>query len=437
MTDTTWFRSARFGMFLHFGPYAALGHGEQSLFRDRMDQRAYAAAACAWNPVHADPAAWAATAADMGARYAVLTTRHHDGYCLWDTATTDYSSARQAPRRDLVAEYVQGCRAAGVKVGLYHSLADWRLPAYWDAAADPAAWARVRAMIHRQVEELCTRYGAIDMLWFDGAWPRSAAEWDSAGILAMIRRLQPGCLVNNRLDCGIGTGGADGGQGAGASALLGDFGTPEHHITAESRPWESCQTACWRLWGHVHGARWKPTDQLLDLLCECASRGGNLLLNVGPDGDGRLPAPFLERARELGAWLRRNGTAIYGPGAGDLTEMVTYGWQTVRGDELHLILRFWDGSGRIRFCGLESRVLAARLLADGRPLRVVQDGDVVTIDGLPRESPDTLFPVVTLRCDGPPRATAQARERLWNGDPRKLAPWAAARGQGPMVDGSW
>jgi len=137
-------------------------------------------------------------------------------------------------------------------------------------------------------------------------------------------------------------------------------------------------------------------------------------------------------ARAIGAWLRCNAA-----GAGDLTEMVTYGWQTVRGDDFHLILRFWDGTGRVRICGLESRFLAARLLADGRPLRVRQEGDEVVVEGLPAETPDELFPVVTLRCDGPPRATAQARERLWSGDPRRHAAWAASRGQGPMVDGGW
>ncbi|HTE19858.1 MAG TPA: alpha-L-fucosidase, partial [Armatimonadota bacterium] len=150
-----WFPEARFGMFIHWGPYAAYGRGEQVLFREHLDQRDYGERALRWNPQSCDPAEWAAAAKQAGTKYVVLTTRHHDGYCLWDSRVTDYTSAAQAPRRDFVREYVEAFRAAGLRVGLYYSLADWRIPAYWEGPAhDPQGWSAFREYVHAQVREL-------------------------------------------------------------------------------------------------------------------------------------------------------------------------------------------------------------------------------------------------------------------------------------------
>ena len=157
-----WFAEARFGMFIHWGPYAQLGHGEQVLFREHLDQQVYAANACRWQPTRFDAREWAAIARQAGMRYAVFTTRHHDGYCNWDSAYTDYSSAKQAPGRDFVREYVEAFRAAGLRVGLYYSLADWRVPAYWEGPEhDPAGW--------DGFPRLCPQPGerAADQLWQD------------------------------------------------------------------------------------------------------------------------------------------------------------------------------------------------------------------------------------------------------------------------------
>ena len=280
--STDWFSASRFGIFIHWGPYAAEGRGEQVLFREHLNQREYARMACAWNPQGFDAKALVRLAKEAGAKYCVFTTRHHDGYCLWDSELTDYSSTMQAPRRDFVGEYVEACREAGLAVGLYYSLADWRIPAYWlGEAKDPDGWRSFREYVHGQVGELLTRYGKIDVLWFDGPWPHSAKQWDAAGLTEKIRAWQPEILINNRMDAGAQVGGC---EQAGTSALLGDFGTPEHQIVAESdRPWESCQVTTWRLWGFARGEHYRPAAQLLDLLCESASKGGNLLLNIGPD----------------------------------------------------------------------------------------------------------------------------------------------------------
>jgi alpha-L-fucosidase len=421
-----WFHAARYGLFIHWGPYAEHARGEQVLFREHLDQRAYAGQSRRWNPGAYDARAWAKLAVEGGFRYAVLTTRHHDGYCLWDSRVTDYTSARSAPRRDFVREFVDAFREAGLRVGLYYSLADWTQKAYWsDAADDPAAWAPFRDGVHAQVRELLTGYGPVDMLWFDGAWPHSAEDWNSRELLAEIRRLQPACLVNNRLGKSDAPGNADGGAGAGDSRTLGDFGTPEHHITADpNRAWESCQTSTWRLWGYAAGERWRPADLLLDFLCESASKGGNLLLNVGPRGDGAMPPEFEARARAIGAWLKVHGEAIYGSERGDVTEFVTRGWQTRRGNTIYLIYRFWPGRSVERIAELATRVRSATLLTTGEPLRVEHRDEAVYLHGLPEQSPTPLFPVIRLECESEPAAKPWARDRLWSGDPRRMRDWA-------------
>ena len=415
-----WFTEDRYGLFIHWGPYAAYGRGEQVMFREHLDPCEYVANACDWNPQHYDPALWAETAKRAGYKYACLTTRHHDGFCLWDTATTDYSSAAQAPKRDFVGEFVAAFRAAGLRVGLYYSLLDWRIPAYFDGPEnDPAGWAVMRDYIHVQVEELLTNYGTIDYFWFDGIWPRTAEDLQADALVQRMRALQPGVLINNRL----------------GSKESGDVGTPEHHITVEDRLWESCQVSTWRLWGYTTGERWRPADKLLDMLCESVSKGGNLLLNVGPQADGQLPPEFVERALAIGQWLDVHGEAVYSAGGGDVTEFITRGWQTTRGNALYLIFRFWDGLPTLRLADLLTPVQRVELLTTGQELAFEQKGEELFIHGLPMIPPTSLFPVIKITCDGPPRATQWGRERLWQGDPTRVAEWAYQRGTSVFVDG--
>ena len=425
-----WFLAARYGLFIHWGPYSALERGEQVLLREHLDQTEYAHAARAWNPQHFEPREWAQIAVDGGFKYAVFTARHHDGYCLFDTRTTNYSSASQTPQRDFVAEYVEAFRAAGLKIGLYYSLADWRIPAYWEGPRhDADGWNAFRETVHAQVEELLSNYGEIAEFWFDGSWPRNAAAWQSEALIEKMRALQPRILINNRLDALDPDEGETDWQkgaleGAGESKTLGDFGTPEHHITPEARLWESCQTSTARLWGYARGEHWRTTEQLLDLLCESASKGGNLLLNVGPDGDGRIPHEFIERSNAIGDWLRVHGEAIYGSEGGDVVEFTTRGFQTVKGSNLYLITRFYDGQPTLRLAGLANRVLNATLLSTGDNLEFSQDETAVTLHGLPREKPTPLYPVIKLELDGGPRARPEFTKRLWQGDPRRFTDWA-------------
>lgn len=432
--STKWFSASRFGIFIHWGPYALEGRGEQVLFREHLDQREYAKMACAWNPQGFDAKELVRLAKEAGAWYCVLTTRHHDGYCLWDTDLTDYSSARQAPGRDFVREYVEACREEGLAVGLYYSLGDWRIPAYWlGEEKDPDGWRSFREYVHGQVGELLTRYGKIDVLWFDGPWPHSAKQWDAEGLTEKIRAWQPEILINNRMDAGAQVGGC---EQAGASALLGDFGTPEHQIVAESnRPWESCQVTTWRLWGYARGEHYRSAEQLLDLLCESASKGGNLLLNIGPDENGTVPEPAAESLKKLGAWLAVHGEAIYSTQAGDVSEFVTYGHQTRRGNNLYLIFRFWPGNPTSRLAGIATPCKRATLLSTGQSLSFECGPDGILLQGLPIEPPCELFPVIRLEFDEPPQLYPWAQKRLWDGDPSRMAQWAAQRGNSVWADG--
>jgi alpha-L-fucosidase len=435
-----WFNEARFGLFLHWGPYAVYGCGEQVLNRELLDHADFCRTACAWNPEHYDPAAWVETAKRAGMKYAVLTTRHHDGYCLWDTKTTDYSSMCQAPKRDLVRPFVDACRAGGLKVGLYYSLIDFRLPAWFRGPEkDPEGFRNARQYMFDQVREILTQYGKIDMLWFDGLWPRSAKELDSHALMAMIRSLQPDILVNDRLEWPQFSWHwqFDNWKSRYKGDYIGDFGTPEQGVYADPEYlWESCQTSVSRLWGYTRGERWRTADDLLITLLKCAGLGGNFLLNVGPQPDGRLPAEFCERTAAIGDWLRVHGEFVYGSErSSEVTEFVTRGWQYVKGNNLYLVFRNWEGRPTFRLCGLKTAVKRAVLLTTGQELGVAQNDRELTLSGLPEKQPTPLYPVIRLECAGKPEASDWGLIRTWRSDPECFAKWAETRGTSVWVDG--
>ena len=426
-------------MFIHWGPHSQYAKGEQILYREHLEQKEYARRACKWNPENYDPKLWAKIARKAGVRYACLTTRHHDGYCLWDTGYTDYSCACQAPKRDFVREYVEAFRAEGLRVGLYYSLGDWRIPAFYEGPEkNPEGWKMIKQYIYNQVEELLTNYGQIDQFYFDGIWPRDAHELGSTELIKKKRSLQPYILINNRLALPKDASKlyADGGMGAGASDGLGDFGTPEHNIKADpNRLWESCQVTTWRLWGYARGERWRSADVLLDMLCECIEKGGNLLLNVGPEADGQFPPEYVQRAIEIGEWLEVHGEANYGEGGGDITEIVTRGRQITKENNLYLIIRFWDGEPEMSLKDMITPVKKVSLLTTGQELDFRQNGEKVIILGLPKERPTRLFPVIKIECEGKPEASKWGQERLWFGSGERIAHWARTRGESVYVDG--
>ena len=428
-----WFNESRFGMFIHWGPYAEIGRGEQVLMREHIDPREYERNACLWKPCHFNADEWATVASDGGMKYAVLTTRHHDGYCLWDTAFSNYSSAKQAPKRDFVKEYVESFRKKGLRIGLYYSLADFRIPAWFKGPKkDSAGWAKIVEYIFEQVKELLTKYGKIDVLWFDGLWPWTSKEFPSRELMKLIKSLQPQILVNDRLEWPQFSyyWQIAGHSGVKPKDEIGDFGTPEQGIYAKSGYlWESCQTSTWRLWGYIRGARWRPVDEILNILVTCASQGGNFLLNVGPDGNGKIPPEFVQISSEIGDWLKIHGEAIYGSEGGNITEFVTRGTQILKGNNIYLIIKFWDGRPVMRLADLITPVKKVTLLTTGQVLSFRQKGEELFIEGLPQKQPCKLFPVIKVECCDKPQGGLWARERLWGGNPLRYAEWASCRGE--------
>ena len=341
-----WFDAARFGLFVHWGPWARAGWeaswplvgGAPTLpLGQDIPAATYHANAAGWVPDMAAPERWIAAAAAAGMRYAVLTTRHHDGYALWPSAFGDHGVAATAPGVDIVAAFVAACRKHGLKVGLYYSLPDWHhssYPAFTDAdrpyvfgrypAATPAQWADYTAYLRGQLTELLTDYGSIDIIWFDGGWERTPEQWDVDGLETLIRHLQPEILINDRLP----------GHG--------DYTTPEQFVPPEppAHRWETCLTMNMS-WGYnPSDDRYKSPASLVHTLCEVAGRGGNLLLNISPDGDGNIPPEQAERLATFAGWVTANSEAIHATHAG-VAPWQFYGPTTRRDTMLycHLLAR--------------------------------------------------------------------------------------------------
>ena len=321
-----WWTEARFGMFIHWGLYALPARHEWVKKDERLTSEQYEKYFRLFDPDLYDPRAWARAAKAAGMRYAVLTTKHHEGFCLFDSRFTGYKAANTPAGRDLVREFVEAFRAEGLKVGFYYSLLDWHHPDYtvdrnhpqspasdaeYDALNAGRDMDRYRRYVKDQVRELLTNYGKIDILWLDYSFPsgphgKGRQDWDSANLLRMVRELQPGIIVNDRLDLLDVEGG-------------GDFTTPEQYKVAKwpekngaRVPWETCQTFSGS-WGYYRDEyTWKDTRQLLGLLIETVGKGGNLLLNVGPTARGAFDDRATARLREIGEWMRFNSRAIYG-----------------------------------------------------------------------------------------------------------------------------
>ena len=383
-TRMQWWHEARFGLFIHWGVYAIPARGEWVMHVERIPKEDYRPLADQFNPTKYKPREWVALAKEAGQRYMVLTSRHHDGFSLFDSQVSDFTAPKTAAKRDLVGEYVEACHKAKMRVGFYYSLLDWRYDAYWAGPEkEPQAWADLVGYVHEQVRELCSSYGKIDILWYDGGWPWTAEQWRSAELNAMARRLQPDIIINNR------------------SGLPEDHDTPEQHVTASDagRPWESCMTINDN-WGYSSGDRnFKSVRQLVYNLVRCASGGGNYLLNVGPRADGTIPASSASRLRRMGEWLRENGESIYGAGQAPFGGGMV-GLTSAKGSKVYLHVLRWPGD-EMCLAGVEPKVKRAKMLASGDKLKVEQiaQGQRLFLRGLPRKARDPLNSVITMEVE--------------------------------------
>lgn len=405
-----WFRRSRFGMFVHWGCHAVLGRGEQILSRDVMPLEEFTPLAEAFRPRSDWAKRLAAEAVNAGMKYVVLTTRHHDGYALFNSEHDDFNAARTGPGRDLVAEYVQALREAGLGVGFYYSLMNWRWRGYWDAEAYPDEVEAMVAQSHAQIRELMTNYGEIDILWFDGGAPAGqrtpgqwageavtedrAEFWRAEEISAMVRELQPRALLNNR------------------SGLDGDFGTPEQRVEALERPWETCMTLNFAPgWGYLrHSLADKTPTEVLYHLVDAVRLGGNFLLNVGPRADGLIDERELSVLRPIGEWMKLHGEAIYGteperiypPGGHPQGAMFHYGMWTCRGATGYFTIFYYPEEYLI-VSKIGPGIVSAELMTTGQPLTVEPiSNSRFRISGLPADPPGPLAPVVKVQFEGPP-----------------------------------
>jgi alpha-L-fucosidase len=406
---TDWWRDAKFGMFIHWGLYAVpadstdragnKGIGEWYFSNKQMQIRDYERFAGQFNPVKFDARQWVKIAKGAGMKYIVITSKHHDGFCMFDSKLTDYTITKATPfRRDPLKELAEECRKQGLTLCFYHSIMDWHHPDYlprrpWEAANRPTAGAslpRYVTYMEGQLRELLTNYGRVGGIWFDGGWEHTPQELRSAEVNRMIRELQPGIIINDR------------------NHLPEDHSTPEQTIPANALPggrlWETCMTMN-DTWGFAkNDANWKPTDDLLRKLCDIASKGGNFLLNVGPTGEGEIPEASVERLARVGEWMKVNGRSIYGTTKSPFRRLPFDGRCTRKGNTLYLQVFSWP-AGELTLSGLQTPIRSARALAGGERLRVTSatgEGGVVTLR-IPRPKQlDPLATVIELKLDGPP-----------------------------------
>ena len=412
-----WWREARFGMFIHWGLYAIpagewqgeTGHAEWIRESAHIPLEEYEKFQPQFDPQKFDAEAWARMAADAGMKYLVITSKHHDGFALYDSAQTTWDVAGTPFQRDILAELAAACERHGVRFCTYHSIMDWHHPDYlprrsWEQRpAEGADFARFEKYLHAQVSEVVQRYHP-GVMWFDGEWENTWNHERGTRLFELCRKLAPQMIVNNRVDVHrAGMGGF-----SSAEEALGDFATPEQEIPATGVPgvdWETCMTMNDH-WGfNSHDANWKSTRDLLQKLCDIASKGGNFLLNVGPRADGTFPPEAVERLSQIGAWMRTNGSAIRDSAASPFDELP---WgrctQSAEGanTRLNLLVFNWPGDGRLVVPGLANEPRSAELaISPGKPLPIAREGGDLVIR-VPTTRPDPDVGVVLLRIPGKP-----------------------------------
>jgi alpha-L-fucosidase len=381
--DVQWWRELKFGLFVHWGPVSLMGTeigwsrgGERrgTGGTGEIPVEVYDNLYKQFNPVEFDAAEWVQIAKDAGMRYLVFTSKHHDGFCMFDTQLTDYKITNSPFQRDVVGELATACHDGGLRLGYYYSPVDWHHPDYRTANHQ-----RYIDYLHGQLREICSNYGRIDIVWFDGLGG-SAKDWDAENLFKIIRGLQPHVIINNR------------------AGLPADHDTPEQTIGSfqRDRPWETCMTIC-QQWA------WKPNDNMkslkecLQTLVRVVGGDGNLLFNVGPMPDGRIEPRQVDRLREMGDWLGKYGESIYGTRGGPYK---TTAWlaSTCKGNTVYVHILDWP-SDTITLPDLPPRILRSSLLTGGAgSTRRTRDGIEIRVPPQYRQEIDTI---VKLELDGP------------------------------------
>lgn len=408
---TEWFRNARFGMFIHWGIYAIPARGEWVRSREHLTVEEYQKYFDTFNPVDYNPRQWAKIAKQAGMKYAVITAKHHDGFCLFDSKYTDYKATNTPAHRDLIKEYVEAFRAEGLGVGFYYSLIDWHHPDFARVTDHPLAgkpeWENKSfnfdnylTYMYNQVEELVTNYGKIDILWFDYSFGDYRGEkWKATRLVEMVRKHQPNIIIDNRLGGNM--------KSVTPEIYAGDFGGPEQIMppgividdAGRPIPWELCMTLN-NSWGYnKNDTNYKSPDDIIYTLINCVSKGGNLLLNVGPDALGNIPQRSVKELEEIGSWMKYNSESIYGCGPSQFARP-EWGWFTQKGNTVYAHMTNYN-VGPYCLRKMKGKVKNATLLLDGSQLTTGEISNVNT-NG-PYVAEDDLF--INIRRRRPNTAT--------------------------------
>lgn len=390
MKRTEDFRKDRLGMFIHWGLYSIPGRGEWVRSNEKISIEEYEEYFNEFNPTNYDPKSWAKLAKEAGMKYAVMTAKHHDGFCLFDSKYTDYKCTNTKMGRDFIREYVEAFREEGLKVGIYFSLIDWHhedYPHYGDRyhpMRDNEEYKGIHhnfenylTYMHNQIEELLTNYGNIDIMWFDFSYDNMVGEkWQASKIVNMARKYQPNMIIDNRMGSAGNNMMAGGIREEEPSIYAGDFASPEKIIPIEPLvnkggkliPWEACITMN-NHWGYSSEDKdFKNHDTLIKTLVNCVSKGGNLLLNVGPNAKGEIPEESTEILKRMGIWMKDNGDSIYGCGISSY-EKPQWGRYTQRGNKVYCHI-LEEPIGPVYFENMKGKIKKARLLKDNSELKV-------------------------------------------------------------------
>jgi alpha-L-fucosidase len=366
-----WWQDLKLGLFIHWGLYSIQGRGEWLMFNEQIPAEEYARFAGQFNPRQFDAEEWARIAQAAGMRYAVMVARHHDGFALWDSlsAHRDFTSVRTAAKRDFIRAYTDAFHAAGLRTGLYYSLMDWRFPGYFQPRRMAESAAQMKAQCYGQVAELMSRYGRIDMLWYDGGWlahqgtdGEAAWLWEPGKLNQMVRDYQPGIVINER------------------SGWEGDIESDEgpNAVSGPIMPirWEKC-FSLGHGWGFNADEYVMPYEEVLALLVNTWVRGGNALVNVGPDADGVIPHGQARVLAKIGDFLRENGEAVFATRPGPFQPLDGVYGATWRGGII--FLHVLDPRRLPVLPAVERKILACRTMA-GENVPFVQDPEGVRLD---------------------------------------------------------